>query len=151
MQGMGHPHGKGIDYNKNPFIVIWEVTRACELKCVHCRADAQVNPDPRELTYQEGLKLIDEIYEMDNPMLVFTGGDCMLREDLFDLADYAVKKGMRVSMTPSATSKCDKRENAASKGSRSITDGALVWMHQLQKFMIHFAELLDHLILRLKK
>ena len=47
--------------------MIWEVTRACELKCVHCRADAQLNPDPRELTYQEGLKLIDEIYEMDNP------------------------------------------------------------------------------------
>ena len=109
--------------NKNPFIVIWEVTRACELKCVHCRADAQLNPDPRELTYQEGLKLIDEIYEMDNPMLVFTGGDCMLREDLFDLADYAVKKGMRVSMTPSATSKCDKRENAACKRSRTFTMG----------------------------
>ncbi|MBB6443605.1 TIGR04053 family radical SAM/SPASM domain-containing protein [Bacillus benzoevorans] len=92
-----------IDYNKNPFIVIWEVTRACQLKCVHCRADAQLNPDPNELTHEEGLKLIDEIYEMDNPMLVFTGGDCMMREDLFELAEYAVKKGMRVSMTPSAT------------------------------------------------
>ena len=115
MQGMGHPHRKGIDFNKNPFIVIWEVTRACELKCVHCRADAQVNPDPRELTYQEGLKLIDEIYEMDNPMLVFTGGDCMLREDLFDLAEYAVKKGMRVSMTPSATSKVTKEKMRRAK------------------------------------
>lgn len=98
-----HPHGKVIDYNKNPFIVIWEVTRACQLKCVHCRADAQLIPDPNELTHEEGLKLIDEIYEMDNPMLVFTGGDCMMREDLFELAEYAVKKGMRVSMTPSAT------------------------------------------------
>ncbi len=115
MQGMGHPHRKGIDFNKNPFIVIWEVTRACELKCVHCRADAQLNPDPRELTYQEGLKLIDEIYEMDNPMLVFTGGDCMLREDLFDLAEYAVKKGMRVSMTPSATSKVTKEKMQRAK------------------------------------
>ena len=56
------------------------------MKCVHCRADAQLNPDPRELTYEEGLNLIDEIYEMDNPMLVFTGGDCMLREDLFELS-----------------------------------------------------------------
>ncbi|MFB9987405.1 TIGR04053 family radical SAM/SPASM domain-containing protein [Bacillus benzoevorans] len=103
MQHAGHPHRKMIDYNKNPFIVIWEVTRACQLKCVHCRADAQLNPDPNELTHEEGLKLIDEIYEMDNPMLVFTGGDCMMREDLFELAEYAVKKGMRVSMTPSAT------------------------------------------------
>jgi AdoMet-dependent heme synthase len=115
MQGMGHPHGKVIDYEKNPFIVIWEVTRACELKCVHCRADAQLNPDPRELTYEEGLNLIDEIYEMDNPMLVFTGGDCMLREDLFELADYAVKKGMRVSMTPSATSNVSKEKMQRAK------------------------------------
>lgn len=109
MQGIskGHPHGHGmgkkIDYNQNPFIVIWEVTRACQLKCVHCRADAQLTADPRELTHEEGIKLIDEIYEMDNPMLVFSGGDCMMREDLVELADYAIKKGMRVSMTPSAT------------------------------------------------
>lgn len=103
--GQGHPHGRGksIDYDQNPFIVIWEVTRACQLKCVHCRADAQLTPDPRELTHEEGINLIDQIYEMDNPMLVFTGGDCMMREDLFELADYAIKKGMRVSMTPSAT------------------------------------------------
>jgi AdoMet-dependent heme synthase len=101
----GHPHGSSmmVDYDKNPYIVIWEVTRACQLKCVHCRADAQFVKDPNELTHEEGIKLIDEIYEMNNPMLVFTGGDCMMREDLFELADYAVKKGMRVSMTPSAT------------------------------------------------
>ena len=102
--GKGHPHGmKKIDYDVNPFIVIWEVTRACQLKCVHCRADAQLTADPRELTHEEGINLIDQIYDMDNPMLVFSGGDCMMREDLFELADYAVKKGMRVSMTPSAT------------------------------------------------
>ena len=103
MQQSTHPHGKVIDYNENPFIVIWEVTRACQLKCVHCRADAQLTPDPRELNHEEGINLIDQIYEMNNPMLVFTGGDCMMREDLFELADYAVKKGMRVSMVPSAT------------------------------------------------
>ncbi|MEH7336407.1 TIGR04053 family radical SAM/SPASM domain-containing protein [Neobacillus drentensis] len=95
--------GKTIDYDQNPFIVIWEVTRSCQLKCVHCRADAQLTPDPRELSHSEGINLIDQIYHMDNPMLVFTGGDCMMREDLFELADYAIKKGMRVSMTPSAT------------------------------------------------
>jgi radical SAM protein len=100
---LGHGMGKKIDYDQNPFIVIWEVTRACQLKCVHCRADAQLTADPRELTFKEGIHLIDQIYEMDNPMLVFTGGDCMMREDLYDLADYAIKKGMRVSMTPSAT------------------------------------------------
>ena len=115
MQHAVHPHGKVIDYNKNPFIIIWEVTRACQLKCVHCRADAQLTKDPNELTHEEGIKLIDEIYEMDNPMLVFTGGDCMMREDLFELADYAVKKGMRVSMTPSATPNVTKEKMQRAK------------------------------------
>jgi MoaA/NifB/PqqE/SkfB family radical SAM enzyme len=124
MQGNGHPHQIGnsyrqgkedIDYNKNPFIVIWEVTRACQLKCVHCRADAQPVPDPRELTHEEGIKLIDEIYEMNNPLLVFTGGDCMMREDLFELADYAIKKGMRVSISPSATPNVTKEKMEKAK------------------------------------
>jgi AdoMet-dependent heme synthase len=107
--------GKMIDYNENPFIAIWEVTRACQLKCVHCRADAQTKPDPNELSHEEGIKLIDQIYEMNNPMLVFTGGDCMMREDLFDLAEYAVKKGMRVSMTPSATANVTKERMERAK------------------------------------
>lgn len=96
------------DYNRNPFIVIWEVTRACALKCLHCRAEAQYKPDPRQLTFEEGKKLIDQIYEMDNPLLVFTGGDPLMRDDLYDLAEYAVKKGLRISMTPSATPRVTK-------------------------------------------
>lgn len=113
----GHPHGAAnqIDYNENPFIVIWEVTRACQLKCVHCRADAQLTPDPRELNHEEGINLIDQIYDMNNPMIVFTGGDCMMREDLFELADYAVKKGMRVSMVPSATANVTKEKMIRAK------------------------------------
>lgn len=91
------------DFNKDPFIVIWELTRACQLHCLHCRAEAQHARDPRELTFEEGKKLIDDIYEMNNPMLVFTGGDPLMRADVFDIAEYAVKKGVRVSMTPSAT------------------------------------------------
>jgi len=91
------------DFNKDPFIVIWELTRACQLKCLHCRADAQYTRDPRELTFQEGKNLIDQIYEMNNPILVFTGGDPLMREDIFKIAKYAVDKGVRVSMTPSAT------------------------------------------------
>ncbi len=91
------------DFNKDPFIVIWELTRACQLKCLHCRAEAQYRRDPRELSFEEGKALIDQIYEMNNPMLVFTGGDPLMREDVFDIAAYAVKKGVRVSMTPSAT------------------------------------------------
>lgn len=91
------------DFNKDPFIVIWELTRACQLKCLHCRADAQYKRDPRELSFEEGKNLIDQIYEMNNPLLVFTGGDPLMREDVFEIAKYAVDKGVRVSMTPSAT------------------------------------------------
>ncbi len=95
--------GFNRDFNRDPFIVIWELTRACQLKCLHCRAEAQYRRDPRELSFEEGKALIDQIKEMNNPMLVFTGGDPLEREDVFDIADYAVKKGVRVSMTPSAT------------------------------------------------
>ena len=117
MHSNRHPHsfGKTIDFNENPFIVIWEVTRACQLHCVHCRADAQTKPHPNELTHEEGIQLIDQIYEMENPMLVFSGGDCMMREDLYDLADYAVKKGMRVSITPSATNNVTKEKMEMAK------------------------------------
>lgn len=113
-------HGKGkhpglIDYSVNPFIVIWETTRACQLNCVHCRAEAQTIPDPNELNHQEAIKLVDEIYEMGNPMLVFTGGDCMMREDLFEVAEYAINKGMRVSMTPSATPNVTKEKMKKAK------------------------------------
>ncbi|MDG5789542.1 TIGR04053 family radical SAM/SPASM domain-containing protein [Evansella sp. AB-P1] len=91
------------NYDENPFIVIWELTRACELKCLHCRAEAQYRRHPQELTFEEGKKLIDDIYSMNNPMLVFTGGDPLMREDVYDIAKYAINKGVRVSMTPSAT------------------------------------------------
>lgn len=97
---------KERDYNVNPFIVIWEVTRACALKCLHCRAEAQYKRDPRELTFEEGKHLIDEIAMLDSPLLVFTGGDPFMRPDLFDLAQYAIEeKKLPVSMTPSATPK----------------------------------------------
>jgi radical SAM protein len=92
------------DYDVNPFIVIWEVTRACALKCLHCRAEAQYKADPRQLSFEEGKRLIDEIALMDNPLFVFTGGDPLMRPDLFELARYAIEEQqLSVSMTPSAT------------------------------------------------
>ncbi|AOZ91915.1 TIGR04053 family radical SAM/SPASM domain-containing protein [Paenibacillus crassostreae] len=97
---------KERDYNVNPFIVIWEVTRACALKCLHCRAEAQYKADPRQLTFTEGKKLIDDIAQLDHPLFVFTGGDPLMRPDLFDLARYAIdERKLSVSMTPSATPK----------------------------------------------
>lgn len=100
------PMIKERNYNENPFIVIWEVTRSCALKCLHCRAEAQYRADPRQLSFEEGKQLIDEIARMDNPLFVFTGGDPLMRPDLFELARYAIEeRGLSVSMTPSATPK----------------------------------------------
>jgi AdoMet-dependent heme synthase len=81
----------------------WEVTRACAFACKHCRADAQHRPDPRELTTEEGYQLIDRLVEFGSPILIFTGGDPMMRRDLFDLISYASQKGLRCSLTPTAT------------------------------------------------
>lgn len=92
-----------MNYDQDPFIVIWELTRACELKCLHCRAEAQYTRDPRELSFEEGKRLIDDFKNMNHPMLVFTGGDPLMRKDVFDIASYAIEQGIRVSMTPSAT------------------------------------------------
>lgn len=99
---------KPRDYHKDPFIVIWEVTRACALKCLHCRAEAQYKADPRQLTFEEGKHLLEQIAQFDQPLLVFTGGDPLERPDLFDLAQYAISLGLSVSMTPSATPKVTK-------------------------------------------
>ncbi|GAB2759261.1 TIGR04053 family radical SAM/SPASM domain-containing protein [Nocardioides pakistanensis] len=92
-----------VDFDRAPFTIAWEVTRACVFACVHCRADAQRRRDPRELTTVEGYALIDRLAEFGSPILVFTGGDPMMRRDLFELISYADEKGLRCSLTPTAT------------------------------------------------
>lgn len=94
-----------MDLNARPFLVILEVTQACHLACRHCRAAAQPVPDPRQFSFAEGQRIIDQIAASGDPppTLVLTGGDPLMRPDLFDLIAYAVSLGLRVSLTPSAT------------------------------------------------
>lgn len=92
-----------LDLDRSPFTVAWEITRACSLACVHCRAEAQPKRDPRELTTEEALGVIDQIRATGDPILVFTGGDPLMRRDVFDLLSYAVQAGLRTSLTPTAT------------------------------------------------
>lgn len=91
------------DFDKAPFTIAWEVTRACAYACVHCRADAMHTPDPNELKTDEALRLIDRLAEFGSPILIFTGGDPMMRKDLHELIAYAAQKGLRCSLTPTAT------------------------------------------------
>ncbi len=92
------------DFDKAPFTIAWEITRACAFACKHCRADAQHGRDPLELTTQEGFQLIDRLAEFGSPILIFTGGDPMMRPDLNELIAYSTEKGLRCSLTPTATS-----------------------------------------------
>ena len=92
-----------IDFNTNPFVVIWEMTRACDLACVHCRAAAQSRRSQFELTTDEGFRLIDQIAELQPRVFVITGGDPLKRDDLYDMIRYAKNAGLEPSVTPSAT------------------------------------------------
>jgi MoaA/NifB/PqqE/SkfB family radical SAM enzyme len=88
-----------------PFIVIWEVTRACALACVHCRAEAIAHRHPDELTTEEGRRLIDSVagFGPQPPVFVLTGGDPLRRRDIVELVRHGVGRGLSVAMTPSGT------------------------------------------------
>ncbi len=98
-----HPQFPTIDFHERPFILFWEVTRACALACRHCRAVAQPRPHPEELSHEEALQLVDTIAELHPPMLVLTGGDPMMRRDIFELIERATARGLRVALSPAAT------------------------------------------------
>jgi AdoMet-dependent heme synthase len=92
-----------MNFDQSPMLVIWEVTQACDLACVHCRASALPERSPKELTTEQGYRLLDDIRSFGEPLMVFTGGDPLKRPDLYDLIRYAVKIGLRTNVTPSAT------------------------------------------------
>jgi radical SAM protein len=105
------------DFSRAPFLVIWEVTRACALACVHCRADAIPCRDPRELSTTEGLALIDQVLAFGEPapLLVLTGGDPMRRPDLTAFVRHASDAGLTVALTPSGTAAATKTRLAELK------------------------------------
>ncbi|MDR3725168.1 MAG: TIGR04053 family radical SAM/SPASM domain-containing protein [Terracidiphilus sp.] len=97
------PARGGLNYDETPFLAIWEVTQSCDLACKHCRAAAQPIAHPDELTHEQGKALIDQIADMHIPIFVFTGGDPLKRQDLYQLIEYAASKNVHVAVTPSAT------------------------------------------------
>jgi AdoMet-dependent heme synthase len=97
------PARGGLNYDEAPFLAIWEITQSCDLACKHCRAAAQPIPHPDQLTTEEGKALIDQISDMHVPIFVFTGGDPLKRQDIYELIRYACSKDVKVAVTPSAT------------------------------------------------
>ena len=105
---MTHPAGiptPRVDFAARPMLVFWEITRSCLLACKHCRASATAAPLPGELDHREGLDLIDQVagFGRPYPILVLTGGDCLLRDDVFELVAHATELGVPVCLSPSVT------------------------------------------------
>ena len=100
-------HHSPRDYSRTPLNVYWEMTQACALACRHCRAEAVPEPHPRELTLEEGRQFLRQIREFGDPLpqLILTGGDPLLRTNLYELIAEARRLGIRVSITPAATSR----------------------------------------------
>lgn len=94
-----------VDFAERPMLVFWETTRACLLACRHCRASATTQAPPGELSTEEGHALIEQVagFGRPYPILVLTGGDCLLRPDLFDLVEHAASLGVPVCLSPSVT------------------------------------------------
>ncbi len=88
--------------DKKP-VVVWNVTRQCNLKCIHCYAHAKSRPVDDELSTADGIKLIDDLSQFQVPVILFSGGEPLMRKDLPELAGYAVEKGMRAVISTNGT------------------------------------------------
>ncbi|MCL4544135.1 MAG: TIGR04053 family radical SAM/SPASM domain-containing protein [Chloroflexi bacterium] len=97
------------DFSSRPLLVFWETTRACMLRCRHCRASAIPQPLPGELSTAEGRQLLDDLarFGRPHPILVLTGGDCLMRPDIYELGGYARGLGLPVAVSPSVTPRLD--------------------------------------------
>lgn len=126
-----------MDFDTGPILVFWETTRACLLACRHCRAEAVERPVPGQLSTEEGLALIRDLagFGPRPPVLILTGGDALMRPDLFELAAFArslgIPIGLAPSVTPLLTKEVLKRLRALEVRSVSISlDGASAATHE---------------------
>lgn len=99
--GSGHPAGKANESKAR--LIFWEVTKGCNLRCIHCRATATELSSPTDLPTKTALGIIDQISAAANPILVLSGGEPLYRSDIFQLARYATDKGLRVALATNGT------------------------------------------------
>lgn len=123
-------------FTEKPILVFWETTKACMLACKHCRASAIHSALPGELTTKEGLALIDKITEFGfpYPVIIFTGGDPLMRSDIFKLMKHANELGVKFAVSPAVTNLLtyDKMVKIHELGATSISislDGAVKETH----------------------
>ena len=89
--------------NNKARLIFWEVTKGCNLRCIHCRATATELSSPSDLSTAKALGIIDQISAFCNPILVLSGGEPLYRSDIFQLARYATDKGLRVALATNGT------------------------------------------------
>ena len=125
-----------LDVRERPFIVIWETTRACQLACAHCRADAVLNRNPLELSTSAGKALLDDLaaYGPPRPIVVLTGGDPFERPDLAELVSHGAAAGLSMALSPSVTPRLtrDALVELRAAGARAVSlslDGATAATH----------------------
>jgi radical SAM protein len=99
-----------LDFDKAPFLVIWETTQACDLACKHCRAEAQPERHPDELTTDEAKKLLRDVRRFGPIIFVFSGGDALKRPDIVELTRYGADLGLRMAITPATTPLCTREK-----------------------------------------
>ena len=101
-EGNGSGRAPHAAQNK-PRLIFWEVTKGCNLRCIHCRATATELSSPSDLSTRSALEIIDQIASFANPILVLSGGEPLYRSDIFQLARYATDKGLRVALATNGT------------------------------------------------
>src|SRR5512147_3068331 len=100
--GMEPKKGNGTQENK-PLLIFWEVTKGCNLRCIHCRATATELMSPTDLPTTKALDIISQIAAYANPILVLSGGEPLYSRDIFELARYGTDKGLRVALATNGT------------------------------------------------
>lgn len=134
----GHPHNQVKHGEKEgevpvPRLIAWEVTRTCNLSCIHCRAASIDKPYPNEFTTEECMRLLDDVVTFASPIMILTGGEPLLRPDIFEIASYGSEKGLRMVMATNGLliddQTCQRmKESSIQRVSISI-DGATAQSH----------------------
>lgn len=131
---MAHPHAKTGENKQNQLrLLAWETTRACNLACIHCRAKATTQPWPGELTLKESKALLKDVASFATPIIILTGGEPLLRPDIFEIAEYGTGLGLRMVMAVNGTlitgEYADKMNQTGIKRVSISLDGATAESH----------------------
>ena len=130
--GNGSPH-PASKHEYKPRLIFWEVTKGCNLRCIHCRATATELMSPTDLPTGKALNIISQIADFGNPILVLSGGEPLYRHDIFQLAEYATSRGLRAALATNGTMVtkdiADRIKNSGIKRVSISLDGADATTH----------------------